>query len=100
MVIANITDYGFDIKGHADYDDNGYDIVCSAISALSQSVAIELQKHCKAKVRSTNGWIAVDIEEPTELSIRLIGVLVTGFYNIANDYPKHLQYRVKKGLYK
>ena len=28
---------GFTIKGHADYDEAGSDIVCAAVSALSQT---------------------------------------------------------------
>lgn len=31
---------GFKITGHAGYDEKGYDIVCSAVSVLSQSVVV------------------------------------------------------------
>lgn len=99
MVKANITKHGFIIEGHANYDVKGLDIVCSAISALSQSVAYAIQFHCKTvTVQATNGWLTLEIEEPTELSNALLDVLIFGLRNTSADYPEHLQVRVQKGM--
>lgn len=101
MVEAKITDYGFVITGHADYAKHGYDIVCAGISALSQSIAIALKKHCKAKAQFTNGLgIVVDIERPTDESTMLLDVLRIGLLHIERDYPEHLQVRIKRGVFK
>ena len=99
MVKANITKHGFIIEGHANYDEYGLDIVCSAISALSQSVAYTLQLHCKkVKVQATNGWLTVEIEEPNEVSKVLLDVLIFGLRNTSADYPEHLEIRIQKGM--
>ncbi len=47
---------GFEINGHCGYADEGYDIVCSAVSALTQTAAMGLQKLLKLQ-------IALDIED-------------------------------------
>ena len=38
---------GFTIKGHADYDEAGSDIVCAAVSALSQPCWVSYSMLCK-----------------------------------------------------
>ena len=47
MVNVVINDSGYTVKGHADYDKEGRDIVCSAISSLTQTIAIALNKECR-----------------------------------------------------
>lgn len=100
MVRAEITDYGFIITGHADYDDYGHDIVCAGISALSQSIAMSLKKYCKGKVKATNGWLMVDLERPNNTSKKLLDTLRMGLLEIEKEHPKHLEVRVKKGVFK
>jgi hypothetical protein len=99
MVRAFVSEYGFDVSGHANYDEYGYDIVCSAISAITQSVAMALRKHTKAKVKSTRGWVSVEVEEPNEISNILLDVLRMGLVEIANEYPQHLEVRTKRGAF-
>ena len=36
---------GFTIKGHADYDEAGSDIVCAAVSALSQTALLGIMQY-------------------------------------------------------
>lgn len=98
MVEVNITDQGFFISGHAKYDEYGYDIVCSAISALSQSIAMAIKKHGKAKIRFTNGWANVELKEFSKETEILIDVLRMGLLEIEKEYPKHLEVRVAKGV--
>lgn len=99
MVIARIHDFGFMTEGHADYDDYGYDIVCSAISALTQTIAIALEKYCKAKVTATRGNIIVDLDERSEISHILLNTLRLGLHEIREEYPDHLQIQVKRGVF-
>ena len=41
--------YGFLIKGHAGYDDNGKDIVCASVSSAVQLVANTITEVLKIK---------------------------------------------------
>ena len=100
MVKANITNWGFDITGHADYDDNGYDVVCAGISALSQSIALALNKHCKVNAKATNGWLTVELKEPSPDSLLLLDTLRLGLLEIEKEYPNHIQVRVQRGVFK
>ena len=100
MVRAYISDFGFNIQGHANYDEYGFDIVCSAISAISQSVAMALRKHSKAKVSVTRGWVSVDLDTSSETSTMLLDVLKMGLLEIEKEYPEHLEVRIKRGVFK
>lgn len=99
MVRAYITKYGFTVQGHANYDEYGFDIVCSAISAISQSVAITLKKYAKVKVSVSGGWVSVDLETPTKETSMLLDVLRLGLIEIEKEYPKHLQVKVARGVF-
>ena len=99
MVRASITDFGFNISGHANFDENGYDIVCSAISALSQSIALSLQRKCSVTIQATNGWLTVDVKKPNQTSFILLDTLRIGLEEIQKKYPEHIKMRVKKGVF-
>ena len=100
MVIARITDYGFMISGHADYDEYGYDIVCAGISSLTQSIAIALNKYSKAEVKYTKSGLVVDIGKKDEISKILLDTLRMGLLEIEKEYPNHIQIQIKKGVFK
>lgn len=100
MVTARITDYGFMISGHADYDEYGYDIVCAGISSLTQSIAIALNKYSKAEVEYTKSGLVVDIGKKDEISKILLDTLRIGLLEIENEYPNHIQVQIKKGVFK
>lgn len=38
---------GYKVSGHAGYSEEGSDIVCSAVSALTQAPLLGLEKHLK-----------------------------------------------------
>lgn len=41
---------GFEANGHAGFDEEGSDIVCSAVSALTQTIALGLQERLQLPV--------------------------------------------------
>lgn len=100
MVTARITDLGYMITGHANYDEYGYDIVCAGISSLTQSIAIALNKYSKAEVRHTKNGMVVDIGKKDEISKILLDTLRMGLLEIEKEYPNHIQVQIKKGVFK
>lgn len=89
--------WGFTVNGHADYDEYGYDIVCSAISALTQSVALALQKHCEADYIATGGNMMVHLNDSTCASDVLLDTLRIGLTAIQEEYPNHIRILNKEG---
>lgn len=53
----------FNVKGHADYAEYGSDIVCSAVSAVAQTVIIGITEVLKFNVNfiADDGDIAIDL---------------------------------------
>lgn len=99
MVKVRITDYGFMASGHADYEEKGYDIVCAGVSALTQSIAISLNKYFKADVKHTKNGMVVDIDRPSDVSKILLDTLRMGLNEIEKEYPNHIQVQIKKGVF-
>ncbi|MEG0250132.1 MAG: ribosomal-processing cysteine protease Prp [Peptostreptococcus sp.] len=86
---------GFELKGHADYDEFGYDIVCSA--ATSNSVAVinsleSLQKVSFSEVIAKEGLISCLIEDnDIEKSQLLLQHLRLALEEISREYPKNIK---------
>lgn len=86
---------GFELKGHADYDEFGYDIVCSA--ATSNAVAVinsleNLQKVSVKDVIAEEGLISCLIEDTDiEKSQLLLQHLRLALEEISREYPKNIK---------
>lgn len=90
---------GFTCSGHADYDEAGRDIVCSAVSALTQTCILGLTDVIKIKAGVTideaDGITCIlDRDAPKELKQKaelLLETLETGLRSIKKAYPKNLK---------
>ena len=88
---------GFSAHGHAMYDEYGHDIVCSAVSALTQTALLGLLDVVKAKVEysiSDDGFIECKLldnpDETAEKAELVLNVMKTGLCNIQENYNKYL----------
>ena len=94
-----------EIGGHAGYDDIGYDIVCAAVSALSQAIALGIEKAqstSRVVIDERSAALAIHIgarmdEDPREFEDAqlLLTTLITGLEDIAAQYPKHVKLQLK-----
>lgn len=89
---------GFTCSGHAGYAEKGTDIVCAAISALTQSALLALEKlvgvDLKLKADSKTGFLDCSWEnlpQKTEQSELIIGMVALGLAEIQKQYPDHLK---------
>ncbi|WP_353096626.1 ribosomal-processing cysteine protease Prp [Tissierella praeacuta] len=92
----------YTIEGHADYDSYGKDIVCAAISVLSQTTLLSLVKVCGVEENSINYFIDekkgfLDVELPKNIDkIKLdktqilLESLVVGINSIIESYPEYV----------
>ena len=90
---------GFTCAGHADYDESGRDIVCSAVSALTQTCILGLTDVIGVKagvsMDETDGIVCIlDRDAPKERKKEaelLFRTLEAGLRSIRQAYPKNLK---------
>lgn len=78
-----------EISGHAGYGKKGEDIVCSAISMLSQTLIAYLDvDHEKFSYSLKDGYVWAYAKG---INVRVaFNVIMTGFYLLEKNYPDHI----------
>lgn len=84
-----------EISGHSGYGQNGFDIVCAGISALTQTLILSITRLIKIKqnVTKKDGLLKTEIilkETDTEQNSKLMLILETlliGLLEISKEYP-------------
>lgn len=100
-VIIKRTAYGdikaFKVTGHANYGKHGHDVVCSAVSVLTQTAVIGLDLVAKAKFdyKISEGYLWCDIlDSETETqkikSSAILETMYEGLKNIKEGYGKYI----------
>lgn len=92
---------GFSIKGHAGAGAYGEDIVCSAVSALAQSVILSLVQHLHSNVDYDvkSGCLKLQLKDsPSDLTEAVFSVAVLGFAEIEKKYSKFVTILNKQGV--
>ena len=88
-----------EVNGHAGYAEEGKDIVCSAISMLTDALGgvleeAEARGRCEYRIRDGDGSVVITAD-PTLGSVNEIKayfrMVVTGFRMLQEQYPKHIQ---------
>ena len=82
------------IEGHAEYAEHGKDIVCAAISTLSQVFVASVEELTAAKIKTaqTSGYMEIVIEESTERAQVLLDSFLLGSRMIADQYPDNVRF--------
>lgn len=81
------------VKGHANYAEPGQDIVCAAISTLSQVFVASVEDLTAAQIKTaqTGGYMEIVIEESTERAQVLLDSFLLGCRMIADEYPDNVR---------
>jgi uncharacterized protein YsxB (DUF464 family) len=85
---------GFEANGHAGAGSRGNDIVCAAVSVLTDSVFLGLDKHLHRAMEwsAERGDISVRLKEaPDDLTEAILTTLVLGLTEIQKIYPDRLR---------
>jgi uncharacterized protein YsxB (DUF464 family) len=93
MITATITPRALVIEGHAGYAPRGYDIVCEAVSILSETLAACYPPERVTEI--TPGRAELDITDLTHDEETLLNAYLTGMRMLADTYPAHV--RIKNG---
>ena len=68
MIVVNVQKDRITVSGHAEYAEPGKDIVCAAISTLSQVFVASVEELTAAQIKTAQmgGYMEIVIEESTE----------------------------------
>lgn len=93
MIDINVQKDRITVSGHAGYDEPGKDIVCAAISILSQVFVASVEELTAAKIKTaqTGGYMEIVIEESTERAQVLLDSFLLGCRMIADEYPEYVR---------
>jgi uncharacterized protein YsxB (DUF464 family) len=92
----------FNINGHAEYDYEGYDIVCSAISALCITFANGITEVAKvnAKISEHDGYVDLNLDNQTREQIKkcqvLMETMLLGIKCIEDSYGDYIKLEVEE----
>lgn len=81
------------VSGHAGYAPEGQDIICAAVSTLTQTLikSIEDLTDDRIQYSISPGRVDIDYGNLSEQSRTLIDSFFVGIYMIANEYPDHVR---------
>lgn len=86
--------YEIVIKGHADYDDMGKDIVCAAVSSMAiTTVNNIIALDDSIRYEENSGLLKIRVEKDTEVNNKLLDVLVMMLKELSSQYPKNIEIR-------
>lgn len=87
---------GFSMKGHADFDEEGFDIVCSAVSVLAINTVNSIEKFTETPFtvdqKEDGGYLKMLLRSDRDSDSQLLmKALVNGLADIAESYPDNLR---------
>lgn len=89
---------GFECSGHTGFAEEGSDILCSAISSLTQSTCLGITKilNLKAEISRDDGYLKLELIENSECAQVLLKTLKASLEDIREGSEKYIQIRVVK----
>ena len=86
----------YEVSGHAGYREEGQDIICSAVSALTQTPIYGLTNHLKlqpeVEIKKDQGFLRVTLqEEPNDLTEAILETMLLGMESIVRQCPKYVR---------
>lgn len=94
MIKVSIKQKQIIIKGHANYDELGKDIVCASVSSMViTTVNAILRIDNEAIKYSENNGVTIDIIKDDEITNKLINNLIDLLEELEKQYPKYIEIR-------
>lgn len=95
MIEVRIRPERIEISGHAGYAEYGKDIVCSGVTALTQTLiqSIENLTDDEIEYRISPGKVEVEYRNLSEKSKTLVDSFFIGICLIAEEFPEHVKVR-------
>jgi uncharacterized protein YsxB (DUF464 family) len=88
------------VEGHAGLAEKGHDILCAAVSVLSENLGggLKLLLKAPAKIQTDNGMYRVELplEHTSDASELLFQSAILGLRVLAEQYPDRIQVKQKE----
>jgi len=90
---------GFRAQGHAGYGEYGNDIVCAAVSAITQAAVLGLLRHLELPVRlkQADGYLECllsdDERSQGQAAQSVLATMVLGLQEVQRQYPERVRVR-------
>lgn len=87
----------FNISGHANFSQEGYDIVCSAVSALAYTFANGIKEIAgvNAEIDICDGFLSLDLKNESVENIQkcqiLMDTMLSGMQNMEINYGDYIK---------
>lgn len=87
---------GYKVSGHADYAEEGKDIICSSVSTATQMPVLGLERHLQLKpsytINEVDGILEVALNSaPNDLTQAILETMVYGVESIARQCPQYVR---------
>lgn len=93
MIEVEITEDGILVSGHAQYAPHGQDIVCAAVSALTQTLVASIEELTADEIEYSiePGTADIKLWNLSEEASLLVDSFFVGIKAIADAYPAHVR---------
>ena len=83
---------GFEITGHADYDEHGKDIVCAAVSMLAYTTVNSLDSYYyELEFSDDEESMKLLVENPSHDSEVILNTFSTGIWTLTQSYSDFVE---------
>ena len=94
MIKISIKEKQITIKGHANYDELGKDIVCASVSSMVITTVNAILRIDESAIKySENNGVIIDIIKDDEITNKLINNLIDLLLELEKQYPKYIEIR-------
>ena len=94
MIKVSIKQKQIIIKGHANYDELGKDIVCASVSSMVITTVNAILRIDNDAIKySDNNGVTIDIIKDDEITNKLINNLIDLLLELEKQYPKYIEIR-------
>ena len=88
---------GFEIKGHAEYDEYGKDLVCSAVTILAYTCVNSLDKYADDVIFTDDEvMMSVNIASPNRDTDVIFDYFKTGIETLLGNYSSYVKLKYKE----
>ncbi|MCW6678041.1 ribosomal-processing cysteine protease Prp [Anaerococcus sp. NML200574] len=88
---------GFEIKGHAEYDEYGKDLVCSAVTILAYTCVNSLDKYADDVIFTDDEvMMSVNITSPNRDTDVIFDYFKTGIETLLGNYSSYVKLKYKE----
>jgi len=93
MINITITTDGIHVRGHAEAGPKGQDIVCAAISTLTQNLICSFERLTEDKIKYViePGWVDINYWDLSDKGRLLIESFFVGVSGVATASPDHVK---------